>query len=59
MVIPCFNEELIIPYLNNTLKSVERTLRSTYDLQFIFVDDGSSDGAWAALQLTFDRAPIA
>ncbi len=53
MVIPCFNEELILPYLNNTLQSVERTLREAYDLQFIFVDDGSSDGTWAALQQTF------
>jgi glycosyltransferase involved in cell wall biosynthesis len=53
VVIPCFNEELILPYLNNTLQSVERTLREAYDLQFIFVDDGSSDGTWAALQQTF------
>src|SRR5262249_34986910 len=53
VVIPCFNEELILPYLNNTLQSVERTLRPTYDLQFIFVDDGSSDGTWTALQQTF------
>jgi polysaccharide deacetylase family protein (PEP-CTERM system associated) len=53
VVIPCFNEELIVPYLNNTLQSVERTLRPTYDLQFIFVDDGSSDGTWGALQQTF------
>ncbi len=53
VVIPCFNEELILPYLKNTLRTVERTLGPAYDLQFIFVDDGSSDRTWAGLQETF------
>jgi polysaccharide deacetylase family protein (PEP-CTERM system associated) len=53
VVIPCFNEELILPYLANTLKNVERTLRDRYDLRFIFVDDGSVDGTWTALRQIF------
>jgi polysaccharide deacetylase family protein (PEP-CTERM system associated) len=53
VVIPCFNEELILPYLANTLASVEKKLCSSYDLSFIFVDDGSTDATWEALQSTF------
>ena len=57
VVVPCFNEELILPYLANTLKSVERTLRDRYDLRFVFVDDGSSDGTWSSLQDLFGDRP--
>jgi len=53
VVIPCFNEELILPYLANTLRSMEETLGRDYDLCFIFVDDGSSDGTWNALRRMF------
>lgn len=53
VVVPCYNEELILPYLSNTLRGVERELEADYDLHFLFVDDGSSDGTWAALQHTF------
>ena len=50
VVVPCFNEELILPYLANTLKDVERVLGDQYDLRFIFVDDGSGDETWSSLQ---------
>lgn len=42
VVIPCYNEEASLPYLANTLKSVEATL-AEYDLRFLFVDDASRD----------------
>ncbi len=57
VVIPCFNEELILPYLSNTLRTMERKLGETYELQFIFVDDGSSDETWRVLQQTFGQRP--
>ena len=53
VVIPCFNEELILPYLANTLRSVRRKLGSRYDLEFFFVDDGSRDGTFAMLEELF------
>jgi polysaccharide deacetylase family protein (PEP-CTERM system associated) len=56
VVIPCFNEELILPYLANTLTSVREQL-SQYDLTFIFVDDQSTDGTWAALNRLFGDQP--
>jgi polysaccharide deacetylase family protein (PEP-CTERM system associated) len=53
VVVPCFNEELILPYLANTLNSVERDLSRRYGLSFVFVDDGSTDGTWPALNEIF------
>ncbi len=53
VVVPCYNEELILPYLANTLKSVEGRLGDRYDLRFVFVDDASMDGTWSALQRIF------
>jgi glycosyltransferase involved in cell wall biosynthesis len=57
VVIPCFNEELILPYLANTLRSVLTELAPYYDLTFLFVDDASTDGTWAALQQIFGDRP--
>jgi glycosyltransferase involved in cell wall biosynthesis len=55
IVIPCYNEELVLPYLANTLKSVESDLESDYDLRFIFVDDCSTDKTWDSLQQLFSE----
>jgi glycosyltransferase involved in cell wall biosynthesis len=57
VVVPCFNEELILPYLSNTLRSVQASLGRRYDLRFLFVDDGSRDGTWEALGKTFGDWP--
>jgi hypothetical protein len=57
IVVPCFNEELILPYLANTLKSVRATLGSRYDLRFVFVDDGSRDRTWESLGRIFGPEP--
>ncbi len=57
VVVPCFNEELVLPYLSNSLRSVEAALRSTYDLRFIFVDDGSTDRTCKVLQDLFGALP--
>lgn len=57
IVVPCYNEELILPYLSNTLASVEARLGDTYDFHFIFVDDRSSDNTWPALETIFGRRP--
>ncbi len=43
IVIPCYNEEEALPYLANTLRSVEEKLSRNYKPEFIFVDDCSKD----------------
>lgn len=53
VVVPCYNEELILPYLSNTLEHVRHELSDRYDLRFVFVDDGSTDGTWHQLQQVF------
>jgi glycosyltransferase involved in cell wall biosynthesis len=57
VVIPCFNEELVLPYLANTLANFQSALREVYDFQFLFVDDCSLDGTWNALRQIFGSRP--
>jgi len=57
IVIPCYNEELILPYLANTLASVEKQLANQYEPTFILVDDGSKDATWEGMKKTFGGKP--
>lgn len=44
VVIPCYNEEASLPYLANTLRSVETNLSENgFQTSFIFIDDCSKD----------------
>lgn len=59
VVVPCFNEAEALPFLRNTLESVQRELASEYTLSFVFVDDGSTDATWSALEaLAADRPNV-
>jgi polysaccharide deacetylase family protein (PEP-CTERM system associated) len=53
IVIPCYNEEAALPYLANTLRSVEAELSEKYEPTFIFVDDCSSDNTFKILDELF------
>lgn len=53
VVIPCYNEEAVLPYLSNTLNQVAAGVKGRYRLTFIFVNDGSSDATAAVLERTF------
>jgi Predicted xylanase/chitin deacetylase len=54
VVIPCYNEEAALPYLANTLSSVEAKLAETgYSANFIFVDDKSTDRTFKKLTELF------
>jgi len=53
VVIPCYNEESALPYLANTLRSVEAKLSEHYQPNFIFVDDCSRDNTFDLLQELF------
>jgi hypothetical protein len=57
IVVPCFNEESVLPYLENTLRRVAADLGQLYDLHYVFVDDGSTDGTRKALEATFGSLP--
>lgn len=54
VVIPCYNEVAALPYLANTLRSVEGELgESGYRTNFVFVDDCSTDETRARLEELF------
>ncbi|HXE62159.1 MAG TPA: DUF3473 domain-containing protein [Bryobacteraceae bacterium] len=53
VIIPCFNEEATIPYLSRALEELRVELAPRYDVQFILVDDGSSDNTWVRLNEYF------
>jgi len=55
VIIPCFNEEATIQYLSRSLEELRAELEPDYDIQFIFVDDGSSDTTWQKLTDVFGR----
>jgi polysaccharide deacetylase family protein (PEP-CTERM system associated) len=56
VVIPCYNEEAALPYLANTLRSVEGNLsENDYEPEFIFVDDCSKDKTLEKLNELFGK----
>ena len=57
IVVPCFNEEATLPYLANTLRSVQADMENHFDLRFIFIDDSSRDGTFDALKVLFGSWP--
>jgi glycosyltransferase involved in cell wall biosynthesis len=49
VVVPCFNEEALIPALAQACTSLARSLEGRYLLDFLFVDDGSTDSTYDEL----------
>ncbi|HXQ24628.1 MAG TPA: glycosyltransferase family 2 protein, partial [Candidatus Acidoferrales bacterium] len=50
-IVPCLNEEAALPALLDRLRAM-RSRRPTRSWRFLFVDDGSTDGTFAALLRT-------
>ncbi len=57
VVVPCYNESESLHFLANTLAGVRATLETSYELSFVFVDDGSTDGTRALLEKLFGERP--
>jgi glycosyltransferase involved in cell wall biosynthesis len=53
LVVPCFNEESSLVYLANTLDGLEEALAPKYAMEFVLVDDRSTDGTWKVMQQLF------
>ena len=58
LVIPVFNEEDGIDQLRERLGPVRAMWRDTADVEFVFVDDGSSDNTRHALHKVFGTDPL-
>jgi dolichol-phosphate mannosyltransferase len=46
IVVPVYNEHSVLPLLFERLTSVLDDLQANYELQVLFIDDGSSDDSW-------------
>jgi len=57
VVIPCCNEEGNVPRLHQALVGVFMPLASRYDAEFLFIDDGSTDGTAAAVEKLAEGDP--
>jgi dolichol-phosphate mannosyltransferase len=57
LVIPCYNEEAGLPQLARALLEVRQALEPIYQLELVFVDDGSTDGTQAEIQRYFGALP--
>ena len=55
VVIPCFNEEHVLPHLKSTLDNLDRALSDNYVMRFLFVNDGSRDRTQELLAKFFGR----
>jgi glycosyltransferase involved in cell wall biosynthesis len=53
IVVPCFNEETGLFHLQKNLSDVRALLRQEYEIQFILVDDGSTDDTWRLMKQLF------
>lgn len=53
VVVPCYNEEETLPYLDGILDSFAKQTSDTLKLSYVFVDDGSKDRTWEKLQEIF------
>ena len=52
-IVPCYNEEQAIPFFYDEMEKVIRTFQEKYrdvEFEFLFIDDGSSDGTMEALR---------
>ena len=52
-IVPCYNEEQAIPFFYDEMERVIKTFQEKYrdvEFEFLFIDDGSSDGTMEALR---------
>lgn len=47
LIIPCFNERSVLP---QTIEAINHSLSDSINYDFIFIDDGSTDGTWEYLK---------
>jgi glycosyltransferase involved in cell wall biosynthesis len=46
IIIPILNEEKVFPELLKRIENLRLRMRASYDVEVLFIDDGSTDGTW-------------
>lgn len=59
IVIPCYNEEAVIPHLAEVLARFAEKAQGVFKLQLVFVDDGSSDETARLIKQHFPEQQLA
>jgi polyisoprenyl-phosphate glycosyltransferase len=57
LVIPCYNESDVFPFLKSELTGIVDELNSEFDVEIIFVDDGSKDSTWEQIRVFSEEDP--
>ena len=50
IVVPLLNEEKVLPELLERLERLRLRIRHSYEMEVLFIDDGSSDGTWSMIK---------
>jgi glycosyltransferase involved in cell wall biosynthesis len=50
LVVPCYNESEVFPYLQHALAGLADRLGAEFDVEIVLVDDGSKDETWMRIQ---------
>lgn len=62
VVVPCYNEEAVLPETSSRLKDKLRRLEESClisgESRVLFVDDGSRDGTWNVIERLHDSDPL-
>lgn len=51
IIIPAYREEKNIPMIYTDISEVFCNLSDRYDHEIVFVNDGSPDGTWSAIEM--------
>lgn len=55
LVVPCFNEEEALPVFYEAAEQELAVLRSRYEIEYIFIDDGSEDATLAEMRVLAEK----
>ena len=59
IIVPCYDEEETMPHLSEVLENILKELRKKYEIELIFVDDGSTDNTLKLLKKFFSKYKFA